>query len=174
MALRTTVLVAIAVAAFATNPAISLGSYCGPDGCPPFRVQVGAPGMPMTGPAMAGPRPMAAMQGCAPACPPPCPPMKCPPPCPPPACGPPACPPPSCKPPCEGFNPLSAIFNLVTLPFRLFSGGAGQGCEPPCAPPACMPMMASPCPPPIAKCKPEKGYGYAPAAPMRAMRPMGY
>ena len=165
MVLRITVIVAIALAVFATNPAISLGSYCGPDGCPPLRVQVRGPGMPMPGPAMAGPRPMAGMPGCAPACPPPCPPMKCPPPCPPPAC-----PPPSCKPPCEGFNPLSAIFNLVTLPFRLFSGGAG--CEqPPCPPPACMPMMASPCPPPIAKCKPERGYA---PVPMKAMRPMGY
>ncbi len=169
MVLRITLIVVIAVIAVATNPAISLGTYCGPGGCPPLKVQVGGPGMYPGGPAMAGPRPMAGMPGCMPACPPPCPPTKCAPPCPPPAC-----PPPTCQPPCEsGFNPLAAIFKCLTFPFRLFAGGCGQdqSCAPPPCPPPCFAPMGPSCPPPIAKCKPPRGYA---PAPMNAMRPMGY
>lgn len=89
------------------------------------------------------------------------------------ACAPPMCPPPACAPPCEGFNPLSALVSIVTLPFKLI-GGAVSSLKP-CPQPTCMPMgyvpMAPPsCGPPVnvgpAKCRAglasRNSYGYAP------------
>ena len=105
----------------------------------------------MPGPAMAAPRVMG------------------PAPCAPPMCAPPACGPASC----EGFNPLSALVSIVTLPFRVI-GGAVSALRP-CPQPTCMPAgyvpMAPPsCGPPMnvgpTKCRPglasRTNYGYAP------------
>jgi len=89
------------------------------------------------------------------------------------ACSPPMCPPPACAPAYGGFNPLSALVSVVTLPFKLI-GGAVSALRP-CPQPVCMPAgyvpMAPPsCGPPMnvgpAKCKPglasRNTYGYAP------------
>ena len=144
-------------------PFVVIGSaqaaHCGPDFCaPPMKVPVyghpGAgmqpmpPGMPMRGPQMAGPRPMA---GC------------CPPPCPPPACGPAE----------EGFHPVRALFSVITFPFRMIGSAFSkrQGCEQPtCMPAGCVPMMPACGPPPISKCKP----GPMPKAAAFGYSPMGY
>jgi hypothetical protein len=157
----TSICVVIALILLTVGSTVSVASYCGPDaGCPPVKVQVRGPGMmAYGGPAMAPPRSMPGMAGC----PPPCPPQMCPPPCPPPSCAPPPCPPPMCEQ--RGcFNPLSCVFDLLALPFRLFGYGSGgcdqQACAPPCMP---MPSCAPPCPP-VAKVKPPKG-GFRPMMP---------
>lgn len=139
-------------------------SQCGPTGiCPPVRVPVArpmmAPGMPMMPPPgvpmMSGPGPMKCMPNC-------------PPPCPPPACAPPAC--------GGGFNPLSAIASVVTLPFRLIGEAVSKArsCGPPPCPPGgympmqppCGPMPV--CVPPVVKCRPAAMH----AANMNMPRPM--
>ncbi len=138
-------------------PFVAMGSAqaspCGPQMCaPPLKVPVyGRPGMPpmppgpmMAGPAMAGPRPL---PGCLP-------------PCPPPACGLNE----------GGFNPASALFSVITFPFRVIAGifSKRQSCEPPmCMPSGCAPMMPPCGPPPVTKCKPGPmhggtAYGYSP------------
>ncbi len=157
----TSICVGISLILLTVGTTVSVASYCGPDpGCPPVKVQVRGPGMPCGVPAMAGPRPMPGMASC----PPPCPPQQmCPPPCPPPSCAPPPCPPPMCEQ--RGcFNPLSCVFDLLALPFRIFGWGSGgceqQACAPPCMP---MPSCAPPCPP-VAKVKPPKG-GFRPMMP---------
>ncbi len=119
-------------------PVVSNASYCGPSGCAP-RYPMQAPAMAMPGPpTVMGPAPMA----CMPSCPPPCA-------------------PPPCGPQVSGFNPLSAVFSVITLPFRLIGGAfsSRQSCQPAfCPPPGCMPMCPPPMcgPQPIAKCKPVK------------------
>jgi hypothetical protein len=157
----TSISLGIALILFAFSATASLASYCGPDpGCaPPLKVAARGPGMPYGGPVMAGPRPMYGAPGCAPACPPPCPPPSCAPACPPP------CPPPACQQ--KGcFNLIGCIFDVLTLPLRMFSGwGGDQAC---CAPPGCMPMAPScapPCPPPVCKVKPPTRGGFRPMAP---------
>ena len=157
----TSICVGIALILLTVGTTVSVASYCGPDpGCTPVKVQVRGPGMPCGVPAMAGPRPMPGMASC----PPPCPPQQmCPPPCPPPSCAPPPCPPPTCEQ--RGcFNPLSCVFDLLALPFRIFGWGSGgceqQACAPPCMP---MPSCAPPCAP-VAKVKPPKG-GFRPMMP---------
>jgi|GEM_PF-5628001 len=151
----TSISLGIALILLTFSATASLASYCGPQGCPPVKVQVRGPGMPYGGPAMAGPRPMYGAPGCPPACPPPsCAPPACPPPCPPPSCEQRGC-----------FNPIGCIFDLLTLPLRIFGGwGGDQACaQPSCmpmAPPSCMP----PCPPPVCKVKPPKG-GFRPMMP---------
>lgn len=112
--------------------------------CPPNVVPVG-PGFVTTGPSMAMPRPM----NCGPACPPPCPPP---------------CAPTMCEPSCDtGFSPLSAVWGMVSLPFRMIGGlfSSRKDCcaAPMCAPSCCMPMLPPPCGPmcaPITKCKPAR------------------
>ncbi len=160
----TSISLAIALILLTFSTTASLASYCGPDaGCPPVKVQMRGPGMPYGGPAMAGPRPMYGAPGCPPACPPQSCAPACPPPCPPPSCAPPPCPPPTCEQ--RGcFNPIGCIFDLLTLPFRLFSGWGGDQAT--CAPPGCMPMpsCAPPCPPPVCKVKPPRG-GFRPMMP---------
>jgi hypothetical protein len=156
----TSISLGIALILFAFSATPSLASYYGPGpGCaPPAKVHVRGPGMPYGGPAMAGPRPMYGAPGCAPACPPPSCAPACPPPCPPPSCGQPACPPPTCNQ--KGcFNLVGCIFDLITLPLRVFGGWGGDQVS--CAPPSCMPMAppscAPPCPPPVCKVKPPRG-----------------
>ncbi len=157
----TSISLGITLILLAFSATVSLAAYCGPDpGCaPPLKVAARGPGMPYGGPAMAGPRPMYG----APGCPPPCPPPSCAPACPPPTCGPPPCPPPMCEQ--RGcFNPIGCIFDLLTLPLRIFGWGGEQTS---CAPPSCMPMAPScapPCPPPVCKVKPPKG-GFRPMMP---------
>ena len=147
----TSISLAIALILLTISTTASLASYCGPDpGCAPLKVQMRGPGMPYGGPALAGPRPMYG----APGCPPPCPPPSCAqPPSPPPTCGQRGC-----------FNPLSCVFDLLTLPLRIFGGWGGDQAA--CAPPSCMPMPSCmpPCPPPVAKVKPPKG-GFRPMMP---------
>jgi hypothetical protein len=143
--------VVLAVAGIA---ATANAAQCGPAGCPPLKVPVGKPAI--FGPGPAGPMPPvpfgppmmsgAKQMPCMPNCPP-------------------ACPPPTCAPPpaCEGgFNPLSAIFSAVTLPFRLIGGAISKArsCEPPaCAPGGFYPMQppgcAPVCAPPAVKCRPN-------------------
>jgi hypothetical protein len=144
----------------ALHGAPAQAAYRGPAGGVPFNspapgpnvVPVG-PGFVVAGPAMAMPRPMS----CMPACPPPCAPG-CPPPCMPP-CG-----PPSCAPDCQpGFNPLSAVWGMVSLPFKLIGGmfSSKKDCDIPlmCPPSCCMPMLPPQCAacPPVAKVKAPKG-----------------
>lgn len=136
---------------------VAQGSYCAPNACPPPQVVSRGPIMSMPAPPMApmpcGPAPMS----CGPA-------MNCPPPCPPPC-------PTVCGPSMNGFNPLSAIFSVLTLPFRLISGqvSARANYQPACCPPPCMPMPVPDCgPQAISKVKPT-----ANRAPTRTWRPMG-
>jgi hypothetical protein len=148
------------VSGFSLSPSVALASQCGPTGiCPPVKVPVARP-MPMMPPPgvpmMAGPGPMQCMPNC-------------PPPCPPPACAPPACE--------GGFNPLSAIASVVTLPFRLIGQAVSKNrsCGPPPCPPAgCYMPMPPPCGPmpvcvpPAVKCRPAPMH----AANMNMPRPM--
>jgi hypothetical protein len=129
-------------------------AQCGPTGvCPPLRVPVGKHAM--FGPGPAGPIPSAPfgppmMSGAKP--------MPCLPNCPP-ACPPPTCAPPACR---GGFNPLSAIFSAVTLPFRLIGEAIfkSRSCQPPACPPGGFYPMQPPgcapvCAPPAVKCRPN-------------------
>lgn len=136
------------------NVAVVQAAYPGPaPACPPPTVVPVGPGFVTSGPAMAMPRPMS----CAPACPPPCPPP-CAPACPPP-CG-----PAMCEPPCQtGFSPMSAVWGIVSLPFKLIGGifSNRQACNemPACPPSCCVPMLPPPCGPvcaPITKVKPQR------------------
>jgi hypothetical protein len=131
----------------------AMASYCGPMGCPPqkdmappmpgFQPMPMQAAMPVPGPMMGAPN--------------------CPPPCPPPMCGPKQG---------DGFNPLSAIFSVITFPFRLLGGLSSNNCQPMCPPPSCVPMCAPQCgPPPITKCKPE---GLPKRASAVKYSPMGY
>ncbi len=163
----TSISMGIALILLTFSATASLASYCGPDpGCaPPVKVAMRGPGMPYGGPAMAGPRSMYGPAGCPPACPPPSCAPACPPPCPPPSCAPPPCPPPMCQQ--RGcFNPIGCIFDILTLPLRIFGGWGGDQAS--CAPPSCMPMAppscAPPCPPPVCKVKPPRG-GFRPMMP---------
>ncbi len=139
------------------NPDVSNAGYCAPTGCPPkvtYAAPFPGPG-PMPGMGMPGPVMGPAPSGCVPSCPPPCPP---------PACG------PSMS---SGFNPLTALFSVVALPFKLIGScfASQQDCMPPmCPPPGCMPMCGPPpnCgPQPIVKCKPPRNA-------MLGHGPMGY
>lgn len=138
--------VCLSVVLAVTNPIPAIAAYCGPTGCPPQKIPVYPP-MPAFPAAKIGPAPMSCMPNCLPACPPPCPP---------PGYGP---------PPGTGFNPLSAIFSAITLPFRLIAGAMNRGnYQPPmyCPPPGCMPM----CAPPATKVKPGKRAAYGGPVPM--------
>ena len=135
---------------FTLNAAVAQAAYPGPAGPPmgaptygPSTIVPVGPGFVTSGPAMAMPRSMS----CAPACPPPCPPP----------CG-----PAMCAPPCQsGFNPLSAVWGMVCLPFKFIGGlfNSRQACQdaPMCPPQCCMPMLppacGPACPPPITKVK---------------------
>jgi hypothetical protein len=154
MVLRIVGIASVVVCVLLTlNVAVAQAAYRGPvpggmpgsvPTCGPSVVPVG-PGFVTTGPAMAMPRPMS----CMPACPPPCPP----------SCG-----PAMCEPPCEtGFSPLSAVWGMVSLPFKLiggiFGGKRDCGAVPMCPPSCCMPMLPPPCGPvcaPITKVKPAR------------------
>jgi len=156
MVLRTlSIAIGLALLVAAIGPAVTHAAYCGPDGnCVPLKVRVPMSGPAMLppgsgqllgAPAMAGPRPLSCMPACPPACPPPCPP--------------PSCEPPSCG---TGFNPLSAVVGMVTLPFKLIGNMVSRfrSCDTPsCAPACCVPMMPPPCmpmcAPAVAKCKPQ-------------------
>ena len=142
-------------------------AQCGPAAmCPPLKVPVGKPAMFGLGPAgpmppvpfgppmMSGGKPMPCMPNCPPACPPP-------------MCGPPACE--------GGFNPFSAIFSAVTLPFRLIGQAlsGSRGCQPPPCPPGGYYPMQAPgcapvCAPPAVKCRPNPMH----AGQMNVPRPM--
>jgi hypothetical protein len=131
---------------------VAQASYCAPNACPPPQVVTRGPIMSMPAPPMA-PMPCGPPMSCAPA-------MNCPPPCPPPC-------PTVCGPSMNGFNPLSAIFSVLTLPFRLISARANY--QPAMCAPPCMPMPVPECgPQPISKVKPT-----AKRAPTRTWRPMG-
>jgi hypothetical protein len=127
---------------FTLNVGVVQAAYPGPaPACPPPAVVPVGPGFVTTGPAMAMPRPMS----CAPACPPPCAPAMC-------------------EPPCQsGFSPLSAVWGMVSLPFKFIGGlfGSKQACNemPMCPPQCCMPMLPPTCGPvcaPITKVKPQR------------------
>ena len=127
---------------------------CGPTGaCPPLKVPVGKPAMfghgpagpvhpvPFGPPMMSGAKPMPCLPNCPPACPPP------------------TCAPTACE---GGFNPLSAIFSAVTLPFRLIGEAISRSrsCQPPACPPGGFYPMQPPgcapvCAPPAVKCRPN-------------------
>jgi hypothetical protein len=141
-------------ALFILNVAAVHAAYPGPvpGGMPPAAPGYGpstvvpvGPGFVMSGPSMAMPRSMS----CAPACPPPCPPP---------------CAPPMCEPPCAtSFNPLSAVWGMVAMPFKVIGGlfGTKQACNemPMCAPSCCTPMLPPTCGPvcaPITKVKAQR------------------
>jgi hypothetical protein len=129
-------------------------AYCGPMGCQP-QVPVCGPPAPVCPPAPCGPSAMS----CMPNCPPPC-----------------ACPPSMCQQRSGcGFNPLRAVFSVITFPFRLIARAVNrQDCQPQppmyCPPPGCMPVYS----PPAVKCRPGRAvyhgrraaYRYQGPAPM--------
>ncbi len=151
----------------ALNVPVAQAAYRGPARgvpmCAPQVVPVG-PGFVTTGPAMAMPRQMSCMPACPPPCPPQCGPMMCQPP-----CG-----PTMCQPPCDtGFSPLSAVWGMVTLPFKMIGGlfASKRTCDaaPMCPSSYCMPMLPPPCGPvcaPVTKVKrprmPRAAYRHAP------------
>jgi hypothetical protein len=144
MVTRIVCLVACVAVLLAVTHVPANAAYCGPMGCPP-QVPVCGPPAPVCPPAPCGPAPMSCMPNTLPVCRPPAyqPPSGC------------------------GFNPLRAVFSVITFPFRLIAGAMNrQDCQPPmcCPPPPCMPV----CAPPAVKCKPGPRAAYNGPAPIRA------